>query len=242
MIYLDKRIYLSSDYFSDLLVRMAHHSTAIEGNTLTQGETKSILIDNYIPRAMNMRELNEVLNYKSYINQMIDDLKHDVSINSEFIKSIHAILCNNAIDGVAGRFKTIPNLVIGADFTPTPPYLVPSALEDWRANLQYQIELAKNTDEIIESILRQHIQFEHIHPFSDGNGRVGRALIVYSCLQAHILPIVIPVNNKQRYINCLNTENMADFMAFAKELQANELLRLQALANNNEHDLYIEID
>lgn len=53
---------------------MAHHSTAIEGNTLTQGETKSILIDNYIPRAMNMRELNEVLNYKSYINQMIDDL------------------------------------------------------------------------------------------------------------------------------------------------------------------------
>ena len=88
---LKERIYLSNDYFSDLLVRMAHHSTAIEGNTLTQGETKSILIDNYIPRAMNMRELNEVLNYKSYINQMIDDLKHDVSINSEFIKSIHAI-------------------------------------------------------------------------------------------------------------------------------------------------------
>lgn len=237
-----EKIYLSRDYFFDLLVRMAHHSTAIEGNTLTQGETKSILIDNYIPRAMNMRELNEVLNYKSYINQMIDDLKHDVSINSEFIKSIHAILCNNAIDGVAGRFKTIPNLVIGADFTPTPLYLVPSALEDWRANLQYQIELAKNTDEIIESILRQHIQFEHIHPFSNGNGRVGRALIVYSCLQAHILPIVIPVTDKQRYISCLNTENMADFMAFANELQANELLRLQALANDNEHDLYIEVD
>ena len=237
-----EKIYLSRDYFFDLLVRMAHHSTAIEGNTLTQGETKSILIDNYIPRAMNMRELNEVLNYKTYINQMIEDLKHDSQINNEFIKSIHAILCNNAIDGVAGRFKTIPNLVIGADFTPTPLYLVPSALEDWRANLQYQIELAKNTDEIIESILRQHIQFEHIHPFSNGNGRVGRALIVYSCLQAHILPIVIPVTDKQRYISCLNTENMADFMAFANELQANELLRLQALANDNEHDLYIEVD
>lgn len=143
MIYLDKRIYLSSDYFSDLLVRMAHHSTAIEGNTLTQGETKSILIDNYIPRAMDMRELHEVLNYKAYINQLIEDLKNNVPINNEYIKYIHSILCNNAIDGVAGRFKTIPNLVIGADFTPTPPYLVPSALEDWRANLQYQIELAK---------------------------------------------------------------------------------------------------
>ena len=127
---------------------------------------------------------------------MIDDLKHDASINNEFIKSIHAILCHNAIVGVAGRFQTIPTLVIVADFTPTPPYLVTSALDDWLDNLQYQLELAKNTDEIIESILRQHIQFEHIHPFSDGNGRVGRALIVYSCFLAHILPVVIPLNVK----------------------------------------------
>lgn len=44
----------SPDYLSDLMVRMAHHSTAIEGNTLTQGETKSVLVDGYIPRAMDM--------------------------------------------------------------------------------------------------------------------------------------------------------------------------------------------
>lgn len=49
---------LPDEYFDDLLVRMAHHSTAIEGNTLTQGETKTMLIDGYIPRAMNMRELS----------------------------------------------------------------------------------------------------------------------------------------------------------------------------------------
>ena len=236
-----QKIYLSDNYFSDLMVRMAHHSTAIEGNTLTQGETKSILIDNYIPRAMNMRELHEVLNYKAYVKQMIEDLKSGIRIDVEYIKSVHAVLCNNAIEGVAGRFKTIPNLVIGADFTPTPPYLVPSELENWRLNLKYQIELAKDADEIVESILRQHIQFEHIHPFSDGNGRVGRALIVYSCLQAHILPVVIPVQEKSRYINCLNTENMTDFIAFAKELQQNELLRIQALSGSNEHDLYIEV-
>ena len=53
---------LPQDYFDDLMVRMAHHSTAIEGNTLTQGETKSVLIDGYVPRAINLRELNEVLN------------------------------------------------------------------------------------------------------------------------------------------------------------------------------------
>ena len=236
-----QRIYLSDDYFSDLMVRMAHHSTAIEGNTLTQGETKSILIDNYIPRAMNMRELNEVLNYKAYVKQMIEDLKQDVPIDVEYIKSVHAVLCNNAIEGTAGRFKTIPNLVIGADFTPTPPYLVPSELENWRLNLKYQLEFAKSNDEIIESILRQHILFEHIHPFSDGNGRVGRALIVYSCLQAHILPVVVPVQDKNRYISYLNTENITDFVSYAKELQQNELIRIQALPDSNEHDLYIDV-
>ena len=234
-----QKIYLSSDYFSDLMIRMAHHSTAIEGNTLTQGETKSILIDNYIPRAMNMRELHEVLNYKAYVKQMIEDLKQDVPIDVEYIKSVHAVLCNNAIEGIAGRFKTIPNLVIGADFTPTPPYLVPSELENWRLNLQYQLEHAENNDEIIESILRQHIQFEHIHPFSDGNGRVGRALIVYACLRAHIIPAVIPVQDKGRYINYLNTEDITGFVLYAKELQQTELMRIQAFANDTERDLYI---
>lgn len=49
---------ISRDYLDDLMVRMAHHSTAIEGNSLTQGETKSMLIDNYLPRAMDYKTQN----------------------------------------------------------------------------------------------------------------------------------------------------------------------------------------
>lgn len=49
----------------------AHHSTAIEGNSLTQGETKSVLIDGYVPRAIDLRELNEVLNYKAFTKEMV---------------------------------------------------------------------------------------------------------------------------------------------------------------------------
>ena len=62
----------SPEYLSDLMVRMAHHSTAIEGNTLTQGETKSVLVDGYVPRAMDMRELNEVLNYKAFMTFLVE--------------------------------------------------------------------------------------------------------------------------------------------------------------------------
>ena len=56
------------EYLEDLLVRMAHHSTAIEGNSLTQGETKSIILENYIPRPIDIREVNEVLNYKNTLS------------------------------------------------------------------------------------------------------------------------------------------------------------------------------
>lgn len=62
-----KELYISSEYLQDLLVRMAHHSTAIEGNSLSLGETKSILIDGYIPRPIELRELNEVNNYKNIL-------------------------------------------------------------------------------------------------------------------------------------------------------------------------------
>ena len=114
----------SNDYLDDLLVRTAHHSTAIEGNTLTQGEVKSILIDGYIPRAMNLRELNEVINYKSFMQYIRDNLHSLPPLSLERIKNIHFLLCQNAIDGVAGTFKTIPNMIIGASFTPTQPYMV----------------------------------------------------------------------------------------------------------------------
>lgn len=240
---MSKRLYLSANYFDDLMVRMAHHSTAIEGNTLTQGETKSILIDGYIPRAMNMRELNEVLNYKAYTKQMIDDLSRQRIIDLDFIRAVHATLCHNAIEGVPGQFKTVPNMVIGADFTPTPPYMVPSALENWRLDLSYQIQHAATADDITAAAIRQHIAFEKIHPFSDGNGRVGRALLVYVCLSCHILPVVVPVQEKPRYINYLNTGDVPGFLSFAKELQQAELIRIEALAaHDGDNNLFVDVD
>lgn len=233
-----RKLILSRDYFDDLMVRMAHHSTAIEGNTLTQGETKSILIDGYIPRSMDMREMYEVFNYKNYVSEMISDLWADTEITINYIQKIHTILCDQAIGSVPGKFKVSPNMIIGADFTTTPPYLVPSELENWRQNLFYQLKAAKNNQDIVESICRQHIQFEHIHPFPDGNGRVGRALIVYTCLQMKVPPIVIPVQEKKKYISFLNTENLNGFIDFSIELQRKELDRIKILSDET-NGLYV---
>ena len=214
-----------NEYLDDLLVRMAHHSTAIEGNTLTQGETKSILIDGYIPRAMNLRELNEVINYKSFMQTIRDSLDDLPPLSLELIKKIHFLLCQNAIEGVAGAFKTIPNMIIGASFTPTQPYMVITELQEWILNLEAQLNGA-DKEGIVEAISRQHIAFERIHPFSDGNGRVGRALMVYTCLQKGIAPIVVTKENKAEYISYLNTEDVVGLTKFFLKLNADEEARI----------------
>lgn len=216
----------SDEYFDDLLVRMAHHSTAIEGNTLTQGETKSILIDGFVPRAMNLRELNEVMNYKSFMQKIRSEFENLPPLSLDLIKEIHKLLCQNAIDGAAGAFKTIPNMIIGASFTPTQPYMVITELQEWILNLEAQLE-GRDKNGIVEAICRQHIAFERIHPFSDGNGRVGRALMVYTCLQTNIAPIVVTKENKGEYINYLNNEDVDGLTKFALKLVSNEEARMQ---------------
>lgn len=221
---------LSQDYLDDLMVRMAHHSTAIEGNSLSHGETKSILIDRIVPRIVEMRELYEVENYGDFMPEMLADVKEKKSIDIDLIKKYHMLLCKKTIEHVAGQFKVIPNNVVGADFTPTPPYRVPIDLEEWRRNLEAQMEYAKDNDSIVEIICRQHLSFERIHPFPDGNGRVGRALMVYMCLLYNIPPIVITKELRKEYMIYLNTSNIPGMVEFCKRLQEEEKKRIAGFA------------
>lgn len=191
-------------YLLDMVVRMAHHSTAIEGNTLTQGETKSIIVDNYIPRQMDLREFHEVNNYKKYLPYLLEH--KDEELNLYHIKDTHRILLENIRDD-NGKFKTTQNAVLGADFTPVEPYLVQEALKNWVDNLEYKLSIAKTDNDHIKAIMESHLDFELIHPFPDGNGRTGRALIVQSCFKYDIPAIIIEKDMRNEYINYLNTRN-----------------------------------
>lgn len=216
---------LNPDYLDDLLVRMAHHSTAIEGNTLSQGDTKSILLDNYLPRAMDLRELHEVLNYKKFMPFLIRALEEKKAMTANFIKDIHRILCADAIEAVPGRFKVIQNMIAGANFTPTKPYMVIPELENWRLNSEAMLSAAQSEEMTVEAICLSHIKFEKIHPFPDGNGRVGRALMVYSSLANGLPPIIIPKTQKNEYINYLNNEDLIGFKQYCLNLVSEERSR-----------------
>ena len=214
---------MTDEYLQDLMVRMAHHSTAIEGNSLTQGETKSVLIDEYIPRPMDLRELNEVLNYKALLPYLLEHQGEEITLSG--IKDINEIIMNN-IDSRGGQFKVIANAIIGADFTPRPPYMVPEELKKWVDDLSWRLENSADEDGKIFSIMDQHLRFERIHPFADGNGRTGRALIIWSCLHEGLTPIIIEKEQRKAYINALNRSDAKGLFSLAKEIQEKEKERM----------------
>lgn len=207
---------LSQLYIENMLIRMAHHSTAIERNPLTEEEVRQVVtcegihegtsdgisdgISNRIPDGMDSREYDEVRNYTDYVPYLMT--VHEEPISLQIIKETHRHLMEG-IAHDAGAFKTIPNVILGANFIPTEPYLVLSELKNWCDTLAYRLEIAKTLEETIEAIMEQHLRFERIHPFSDGNGRTGRALIVHSCLQQSIPPIIIPKEMGSRYIQMM---------------------------------------
>lgn len=216
---------MNPEYMLDLMVRMAHHSTAIEGNSLTQGETKSVLIDQFIPRPMDLRELNEVLNYRKLLPYLEEHQDEEISI--EGIKEINRIIMEN-IDERGGQFKVTANAIIGADFIPTPPYLVQGELKKWVDDLAWRMENgAKNDADKVEIIMSQHLRFERIHPFADGNGRTGRALMIWSCLHEGLVPVVIEKEQRGRYINALNRNDTKELTAIALSIQEKESERMK---------------
>ena len=220
---------LTDDYIKDMLVRMAHHSTAIEGNTLTLAETMSILINNYIPREMPEKDYDEVKNYKMVLPILLNPEGQELT--TELIKEYNRVVMTNLRDD-AGQYKKVPNLVLGAEFEPVKPYQVPYVMQDWCDNYNFRIKNARTDEEKVEIILDQHIKFERIHPFGDGNGRTGRLLIIDSCLRENLAPIIIPKSEKSRYINFLANEDVKNFTKWALEFQKKELERIEIFYQN----------
>lgn len=216
-------------YLLDLMVRMAHHSTAIEGNTLTLGDTRSILINGIVPKATKLRELWEVLNYKDLVPYLTEHAEDTISLS--MIQDVNGILLQY-IDRRGGHFKEAENMIIGASFIPTPPSQVPQALTQWYDNLSYRLAHAASDAEKVEAIMDQHIHFERIHPFADGNGRTGRALMIHSCMQQGLAPIVIEKEQRDEYIVLMNREDTAGLMEMALALQQKESERMALFAKS----------
>lgn len=159
----------SERYQDAMYVRYVQGTTAIEGNTITFREAQELLEHNISPAGKRMGEVYEVLNYitlREYLSGYTGD------ITEAFIKKIHEILMNHILRD-PGNYRNIQVGIASVDYQPLPAILVPDEMQ----NLIRWYRQNRKTLNPFELAILLHTKFEIIHPFADGNGRVGRALM-----------------------------------------------------------------
>ena len=229
---------MPQNYLDDMLVRLAHHSAGIEGNTISLPATVSIILNGTLPisSGATVREFYEIENHKQAFSNMLDHLESNDTLSVSIIKEVHADLTDR-LQYDKGQFKKNENLIIGAEFQTASPSETPFLVQQLVDNLEYRLENAATDEEKLESILDAHIQFERIHPFSDGNGRTGRVIMNYSLLQEGFPPLIIEKETKATYIELLAKQDLDGFMSFAKEILAKEQKRMKAFQNMDQEQI-----
>ena len=222
----------SKDYLDDILVRLAHHSAGIEGNTISLPATVSIIVNGTLPMSgkATVREFYEIENHKQAFENMLSHLLNEDPLKVTIIKGIHADLTDR-LQYDRGQFKKNENMIIGAEFQTASPAETPSLMVQLVDNLEYRLDSARSDEEKLIAILDTHIQFERIHPFSDGNGRTGRMTLNYSLLQQGFPPLIIEKETKAQYIEFLGNQDVDGFVQFGKETLEKEQKRMQAFRN-----------
>lgn len=170
-----------------------YNSNAIENSTLTLKETEKILLEMEISRNISLREVFEAKNLARVVGYIKGKLGIS-AFNKETILLLHKMLLGNINDDIAGRFRQSGEYVRVGTYIAPPPEHVERLIES--SILQY---LSDNDTYFSDKIARFHLEFEHTHPFVDGNGRMGRVLINYQFQLLGLPPIIIRNKEKREY-------------------------------------------
>jgi len=170
-----------------------YNSNAIENSTLTLKETEKILMEMEISRNVSLREVFEAKNLARVIDHTKKNLKN-AEITEEIILLLHKMLISGIEDNIAGRFRNKGEYVrVGTYIAPAPEHvevMIKELLFEYSNNL---------TQYFIDKIAKFHLEFESIHPFCDGNGRIGRVLLNYQLMRFGFPMIIIRNKEKKEY-------------------------------------------
>lgn len=223
---------------SKLKLDWTYHSNKIEGNSLTFGETKSLLLHNITAQGKPLRDHLEITQHNEAIEYILDIVKGDEQsrpLTEQFIKELHKILLKESyyspaksLDGTptrkkieVGQYKSTENHVetstgeifYFASVAETPARM--NDLLDW-----YRLEIEKDEIDPIVLAALFHYRFVRIHPFDDGNGRMARVLMNFILMKFGFPPAVITHEDRQRYYQVLQMadgDNLQPFFEFIEE-------------------------
>jgi Fic family protein len=175
------------------LAESVYNSNAIENSTLTLPDTEKILLDLEISKDYSLREVFEAKNL-ARVYEYIKTKKDSIVLNQETILFIHGLLIGGIDDSIAGRFRKQHEYVrVGKHVAPAPEHImrmIEVLIHEYKTNHEVNI---------LTKIANFHLQFETIHPFCDGNGRIGRVLINMQLQEFGYPNIIIRDKEKQLY-------------------------------------------
>ena len=210
---------------NDLRLMLTYHSNAIEGNTLSLAETQMVLEYGITIDGHPLREYLEATNHAEAFDTVPHLVKNPIAL--ETVHGLHRLVMAK-IDPHAGELRTVPVYIRGADFTPPPAKDVPLYLAQWVEWLTS--ETALRYDPVVRATIAHH-DFEAIHPYTDGNGRVGRLLLNLMLMQDGYPPALVLREWRTRYIQALRQAHLGDYT---------RLIDLIGLAVEHTFDLYLE--
>ena len=190
-------------YYSQ--VNFSYNSNKIEGSRLTSDQTEAIFdTSSFIPKSNDLIELDDLIEVKNHFklfDYMLDNV--DKKLTKEIIIEMNKILKRNTSDEDnprynVGGFKVVPNIIGVVNIIDT---TAPEEVEEAIETLLN--EYNSKSDVTLEDIIDFHYKFERIHPFGDGNGRVGRIIMFKECLKNNIMPFIVLDEDKTYYMRGL---------------------------------------
>lgn len=193
------------DLVDEFSLILTYNSNAIEGSTMTLDDTYNVLFEEKIVVRKTFKEQLESKNHHKVFLYLLDLIKDGKEINIDSIKDIHKQLMSGILDN-AGQFRNHSVRIVGS-FVPTANCL---KIEQLLTDLLKMKPEEKNTEGIIKYVSKFHAEFEKIHPFSDGNGRVGRLLMVTQLLLNDFVPVLIKNKLKPKYYKVLQEAQLKE--------------------------------
>lgn len=175
-----------------------YNSNAIENSTLTLKETEKILLDMEVSRDVSVREVFEAKNLARVIGY-IRKKSQETEISKETILLLHQMLIGGINDDIAGRFRKTGEYVrVGAHIAPASEHI------EKMLDLAVAEYISDLSTYFLDKIARFHLDFETIHPFNDGNGRIGRVIICFQLLRIGFPVVIIRNKEKKAYYKTFN--------------------------------------
>lgn len=197
----EKEIHLPGGLYHELQIRMTYNSNHIEGSKLSEDQTRLIFETNTIDMGdgIPVDDILETVHHFRAIDYCIDIAEE--KLTEEIIKKLHYIIKHDTKDSTlswfaVGDYKKRANVVGGRETSK--PSEVPTRMKELLENYNSKDDIS------INDIVELHAEFEYIHPFQDGNGRVGRLIVLKECLKNNIIPFIIEDSKKSFYYRGLS--------------------------------------